>query len=440
MADEPDSGAPKEPEEDVLSPDAIAELLSQAQVSVPEPVAAAPAPEEAADEDGDDDTLSPEEIAALVGAGSDEPSGTDSASPAFEAPDRGAEVLSPQGPPRGRDDAFDNETDILDQFTIDSLLSEAVHGVDQNVVLRFDGTRFHQKEKVSVEAYDFSNPVFMTENEMRQVRIRHEQFIHHLAARLSMFLRMDFGLKMSKIYTTQYRNYTENIPNPTHISLFRLEEFHGVGIVDMNPRLAMTVVDRLLGGAGHSIREERYLTELETVLIEDVSKIILEEWCRQWEDMFDLNATVIGAESNGRYLQTAPHDAIMLILTMEASLGDCSEPLQIALPYYTIEPVIKRMQQDAKKHHQMTKETKSDHWWDSCDDIGVPVSAQWEAFSCPVRDLLHLRKGDVLELPRELLENTQVRCNNAVRFMGKVGVQNDRISIQITRSIQEKTA
>ena len=41
--------------------------------------------------------------------------------------------------------------------------------------------------------------------------------------------------------------------------MFKVEPLVGVGILDINPRLALTIADRLLGGRGHSVKAERYL-------------------------------------------------------------------------------------------------------------------------------------------------------------------------------------
>ena len=151
-------------------------------------------------------------------------------------------------------------------------------------------------------------------------------------------MRMEFGLKMAKLTTVTYSKFTENLPNPTHLSMFKVEPLVGVGILDINPRLALTIADRLLGGKGHSVKAERYLTEIEVALIEDVILILLEEWCGQWKVEQELRPIIIGQENNGRFLQTSPKDAIILALTLEASFGDCTEQIQIGVPYYTASP------------------------------------------------------------------------------------------------------
>lgn len=142
--------------------------------------------------------------------------------------------------------------------------------------------------------------------ELRRLRLLHEDFIRYLAARLSLFLRMEFTLKMSKLTTLAYAKFTESLPSPTHLCLFKTEPLMGVGILDLNPRLALTLVDRMLGGHGHSVKLERYLTEIEVALLEDVIRIILEEWCAQWKGQRELHPAVIGHENNGRFCRPRP--------------------------------------------------------------------------------------------------------------------------------------
>ncbi|KAF0096122.1 MAG: flagellar motor switch protein FliM [Puniceicoccaceae bacterium 5H] len=413
---EPSAGSEGDASEN-LSEDDIANLLNQEQDS-----------DEGASAE---DILSEESISDILkeGGGSDfgDGDGDD-----MMLQEEEADILQEDSP----SDFFNQNDvdDILNQTDIDAIMAEAGTS-PRSLVFRHTGARVGADEKITIEEYDFSNPVFMTESEMRQVRIRHEQFVHHLSARLSMFLRMDVGLKMSKLFTTQYQNHTSSIPSPTHISLFKLQQFNGVGIVDINPRLAMTMVDRLLGGPGHSIRGERYLTELEVVLIEDVVEVIVNEWCQQWEDIYELNASLIGNENNGRFLQTSPRDTILLVVVIEAIMGDCTETLEIALPYYTIQPVLKTLQDEAKKFSQLNTTEKSQRWWNTYDHIQVPIQAEWSGVECNVRDLLMLRPGDVIMMPNDVLEKTLLRMNNTAPYRGKVGVQDGHVAVQVTEQL-----
>jgi hypothetical protein len=210
---------------------------------------------------------------------------------------------------------------FLDQSEIDKLLAQTAEvAAPKPLLIRSAAAGRHGGHAPKVEAYDFRNPAFLSEVELRRLRLLHEDFIRYLSARLSLFLRMEFGLKMAKLTTVTYSKFTGILPNPTHLCLFKAEPLIGVGILDINPRLALTIADRLLGGRGHSVKAERYLTEIEVGLLEDVILIILEEWCGQWKVEQELHPLIIGHENNGRFLQTSPKDAIMLALTLECHL------------------------------------------------------------------------------------------------------------------------
>ena len=273
---------------------------------------------------------------------------------------------------------------------------------------------------------------------MRRVCIRHEEFIRYLAARLSIFLRLEYSLKMSRLSTLTYSEYTETIANPAHVVLFKVDQLHGVGAIDINPRLALTMVDRMLGGKGQSVEGERYLTEIEVNLVDDVAAIILDEWCRQWKSERELNASIIAHESNGRFLETAPADSSMLVLTMEAGVGDCSESIQIGIPYYTLEPIIKKMYENKEREINPDIVGSKRSWKESFDKVDIPVKAEWDAESLTVKEVAHLRPGDVIRFPKTILGDTHIRLSNTRKFKGEIGLDKNKVAVRISEKLEEK--
>jgi len=337
------------------------------------------------------------------------------------------------------DDDTGDLSDILSQGDIDALMNEASSSTDgYGAIFSHEGERYPDDANIKVSVCDFRNPVFLTESEMRQVRIRHESFIHYMSARMSMFIRMDVSMKMSKLHTMAFEEFTETVPSPTFINLFRVGGLNGVGVISINPRLAMTLVNRMLGGKGHSVSDERYLTDIEMALVEDAVRLMLQEWCSQWEEMEDIQPTIVGRENNGRFLQTSASDTVMLVLDMEAAMGDCSEQIQIAVPYGMIDPLIKSMKARNADMSRAASARKKRKWLPSYDAINVPVTAEWDAFEIRVSDLLRLREGDILQMPADLIGKTKIRVNKSTRFVGEVGVENDHVAVQINEIVEEQ--
>jgi flagellar motor switch protein FliM len=340
------------------------------------------------------------------------------------------------------DEAPKPASESLDQSEIDKLLAQtADQPAGKLLTIPVEGRRSGSGAAApKVEPYDFRNPAFLSDMELRRLRILHEDFIRYLAARLALFLRMEVELKLGQLVAINYAKFTSSLASPTHVCLFKAEPLHGVGLLDINPRLALTIVDRLLGGRGHSVKADRSLTEIEISLLEDVANIVLEEWCGQWRQEQELHPVIIGHENDGRFLQTSPRDAIMLCLTMEVSFGDCAEQIQIGMPYYTIEPLVKKMQARRQKDTTVSPALKSPTWIGAYDRIAMPLRAEWDAFDASLREIAALRVGDVIELPAGLLEQTRILLNGTPKFIGTVGLDGERSAVQITRKLPRPEA
>src|SRR5579872_1702689 len=89
------------------------------------------------------------------------------------------------------------------------------------VVLTARGKR-ERKSASLVRGHDFRQSGFLAPSELRRIRLRHEQFIRALAARLAIFLRLEFTVQMGKLQIVSYQKFTESLSSQTHITLFRI--------------------------------------------------------------------------------------------------------------------------------------------------------------------------------------------------------------------------
>ena len=108
-------------------------------------------------------------------------------------------------------------------------------GCDAGVrVLTFRGIMENRRAD-SVRACDFRQSGFLAPSELRRIRMRHEQFLRALAARLAMLLRVEFTVQFAKLQIVGYQKFTENLPSPTHITLFRTDPLKGTGLLVSRP-------------------------------------------------------------------------------------------------------------------------------------------------------------------------------------------------------------
>lgn len=293
-------------------------------------------------------------------------------------------------------------------------------------------------DAASIRDYDFRNPVFLPEAELRQIRLRHQDLVRYLSARLSIFLRKDVSIELGSLESNSYRGFTESIPEPSHLVLFKVEPLFGVGVVELNPGLALHIADRMLGGRSESLQDTGYLTEIEVNLVDDAVHLLLEEWSRQWrsESEQELKHSIIGRETNGRFLQTSPSNAVVLVAEMKAKMGDCEGAIRISVPYYTLEPLIKEMQHGRQTQSSGLALESGTEWRSSYNHIPVDLIAEWEATSLTVEEVLELKPGDIIELPRGIINQTRLRMENVIRFIGEAGLENGSVAVRIRETTE----
>jgi len=322
--------------------------------------------------------------------------------------------------------------DVLSQSEVERLLAQVAEQENSVTVLK-PGDERATTTRDNIQPYDFRHPVFLSAAELRRLRIRQEGFIRALAARLSIYMRLEFTLQMSKLETIPYQKFAESLPNPTHLSLFKVEPLRGIGILDLHPRLGLTMVDRLMGGPAHSITADHDLSEIEMALLDQAVQLILGEWCNHWASVQEVRPILLGHETNGQFLQTAPRDTIMLVLTMEAKLGDCLEQMQMALPCFTLEPLIRKLghvtDHDADEARQVPARIS---WNRNFDEVRVPVTAIWDDLVMTAGQVANLKPGDILPLDSRCTRQVKLRLANMTKFEGHLGTAGDKWAVAVT--------
>ncbi len=359
-------------------------------------------------------------------------------------PDAPAEEAVASDPPTGAVTASGDDGDPsgLDSVSPDDL--QAIMG-GKKAPIKVEGVGkvfSHHGETlgddVTIQAYDFRNPSFLSDKEINHVRARNEKFAFYLGQALSLELRMNMDFAVKNLSVLNYTEYTQSISSPSHVSLFKIKEISGVGILEMGTVLALAMVDRSLGGRGAAVKEPRLLTAIESTMVDDLAQVIVNEWTHQWDDYIKLTGKVIGQETTGRFLQTSAPDSAILVLTLEASLGEVKEELRIGVPYYSITPILLKITELTKNAEKTSgRQAGSVTWKSSYNDISVKAHSEWDIKKTTVKEVLALQPGDFLQLPSSILKQTYLRIAGKNCFIGEFGKNEDGIAIQISEKLNK---
>ncbi|HEX3798061.1 MAG TPA: flagellar motor switch protein FliM [Verrucomicrobiae bacterium] len=291
----------------------------------------------------------------------------------------------------------------------------------------------------SIQPYDFRNPMLLTPRETRKLRSHQEDFLASLASRLSMHLRLEFSLKMLALKTIAYPQLVASWANPSHLTMFKMEPLRGVAIIEIQPQLAASMVDRLMGGSGAPQEIVGDMSEIERALLEQNVQLIIDEWCSHWTSFKALKPVVLGYENNGAFIQTASPDTNMLVLSLEAKLGECTGLIQLGFPYSTVEPLIRHVSQStetAVTPAPQTPAAAAPKWNVLFNDVSIPVTAEWQGLEMTAGEIISLKVGDVLPITAECAQQVIVRLESIARFLGRPGTIANQWAVELTEVIK----
>lgn len=292
----------------------------------------------------------------------------------------------------------------------------------------------------NVQPCDFRNPMLLAPGPVRKLKLHQEEFIQAVAARLSVHLRMEFWIKLSAIQTITYQKLAESWGHPAHLTMFKMEPLRGVSVLEISTQLGFCMVDRLMGGPGQAVADQE-ISEIEKVLLDQTGDLFLQEWCAHWLKVKELKPVILGYESNGRFIQAAPAETIMLVVSMEAGFGECSGKIQLGIPFVSMEPMLRSMghgveSPPAAPVAPAASPAPALRWNSSLGEMPVTVTAQVEGLELTARQILALKAGDVLPLDPEILQRVKVRIADVVKFEGRSGACDGKWAVELTKIIK----
>ena len=289
-----------------------------------------------------------------------------------------------------------------------------------------------------IRRHDFPKLSPISPAELRLLRLRHEDFVTALATRLSIHLGLEMGLKLSKLEALPFQTFADGLSNHTWLTMLKLPPLPGICLLDIPPRLGLCIVDRELGGPGRAAEETRQIGKIEARLLSPVVGLIVNEWCAIWSDLMEVQSSVLGNETNSRYLHTSSPEDSVLVAGVEVRLAETVEQIQFAFPHPMLEPLILKLNTGAGSGGKPNAAAKTApaKWNSLFDEMQVEVKAELPEIQLPAGQVAQLKPGDVLSLPQEYMNEVRLRLAHHPGFIGTLGTSDQRRAVKIDKCLK----
>ncbi len=330
-------------------------------------------------------------------------------------------------------------SEVLSQNEIDELLTALNTGeVDVKEIEE------EQNEK-KVRKYDFKRPDKFAKEQLRTLENIHDNYSRLLNNFLSGYLRTFTEVEVLSTQSLIFNEFSNSVSNPAILGIVKLEPLEGEIIIELSSDIVFKIIERVLGGSekDSSNPVSRTLTEIEISLLKSFLKKFLKLMKDSWESIIELNPKLINIETNSQFAQIASPTESIALITLNLKINNSEGMMNICLPHKVIEPILPNLSSkmwfsDISKK-PITEEQKG-QVIKQLAKTNLSVKAVIGGTNISVKELLNIRKGDVLVLDRKADQEIDIYVDDELKFKGIPGKNKNKVAVKIKGIYQKGDA
>jgi flagellar motor switch protein FliM len=270
---------------------------------------------------------------------------------------------------------------------------------------------------------------------MRSLHYLHDRFARDVTTSLAAYLRALTEFSIVSVEQFSYSEFLMSLSDPTAYYAISMSPLDGIAALELNPTLAFTVVDRMLGGSGRGAAPQRALTEIEQNVVDSVVRLILENLTETWRAVFDLEFRIQSRETRPQMLQIAGPNEVVVLLVFDLRVGDIRGMLNLCIPASAIEATGDAFVQGW--HRTQREPTPTERMWlyDNLNRVPLRVTASLES-RLRARELVQMKPGDVISLGVPIHTPVTVRVGNCAKFKGRLVAPDLNVQVSLESSTQ----
>jgi flagellar motor switch protein FliM len=324
--------------------------------------------------------------------------------------------------------------EVLSQDEIDQLLTAISSGEIETESV----TQVQDQRKIKI--YDFKRPDKFSKEQIRTVSIMHETFARLTTTALSAQLRSMVHVHVASVDQLTYEEFIRSIPNPTTLGIINMDPLKGSAVLEIDPAITFSVIDRLMGGKGEGSKVNRDLTDIEQTVMEGIIVRILGNLREAWSQVIDLRPRLGQIETNPQFAQIVPPTEMVVLVTLETKVGEVEGMMNFCIPYLTIEPIISKLSAQYMYSSVRSGATTENLniLKERLSTVAIPVVAEIGEMNLTVRDVLGLRAGDVIRLPDiRVGDPMTIKIGNRKKFECRPGLVGNKLAVQIVQKLED---
>ena len=324
---------------------------------------------------------------------------------------------------------------ILSQDEIDALLTTVSTG-DEDI----ENDKRDDDKLRSITAYDFKHPNRVSKDQIRTLENMHDNFAGHYASTLSAIMRTIVDVDLVSVDQITYSEFIMSLVTPSCSYTFSCEPLEAVSLVDFNPTLTFSFIDRMFGGNGKILENERELTGIERSVMTRLVHKLYRDLETSWENIVEISVEQKSFETNPQFIQIVPPGETVVVVSFQIKLFQSTGLLTICYPYVSLEPIITKLSAQNWIDATKKKNLDSDRFLNlyNIKKVDAQISANLLTTNIKMKDFLDLKINDII--PSEIKSSApiDIYVNRRKKYTGQPGLSGKKKAFQIIDFYEEE--
>ncbi len=324
--------------------------------------------------------------------------------------------------------------DILSQEEIDALLEVVDDDADETEETIEKPTISHQRQ---ITLYDFKRPNRVSKEQLRAFRGIHDKMARALSSQISAIMRSIVEIQLHSVDQMTYGEFLMSLPSPTSFNVFSMKPLDDTGVLEINPSIAFSMIDRLLGGKGDPYESTREFSDIELNLLDTILRQMMQTLKDAWGPITEIFPTVDVKESSPNVVQIVAQNEIVIMVVMEIIIGHSSGMMNLCYPVISLESILSRLaSRDIMLSETSSKKSRNKELQALLGGAKVNVTAMLGETKLMVKEILDLEVNDIIRLDRPADDTVIINVDGREKFLASIGLHRYRKTIEIKEMIK----
>ncbi len=310
---------------------------------------------------------------------------------------------------------------VLNQEEVDALLT----GMNEGRVSIETGPSGGEARR-----YALGRETRIVRGHLPTLELIHQRFGPLYRTSLGGILRRSVGLTVGALRTMKFADYHATLPMPSSVNVLRLAPLRGPALLVLPAGLVSAVVESFFGGKGRKARiEGREFTAAEERLVAMLRDAACADLNAAWSKVHTLRFECIASECNPQFAAVLPAHEALLVADFDIDIDGAATPLQMVLPYATIEPLRDLLGGGVRQERAQDADRWAKSLREEIEDAEVELTTVVGRSQVRLCELLDFRPGDII--PCDFSGRVTVYAEDVPMLRGQFGVSRGQQSVKV---------